>query len=119
MYWREVRNHKFSFFAAMIIVPLSALLLDTLLPYFLAQSVAALTTKDTDALVQNLIIAGAVGLGGLIANFTGFRTLVHHEAHIRTRLYNATFRNLLNKDQAFFVNEKVGALTSRFIDFVR
>lgn len=103
----------------MLIVPLSALLLDTLLPYFLAQSVAALTTKDSDTLVQNLVIAGFVGLAGLIANFTGFRTLVHHEAHIRTRLYNATFRNLLNKDQAFFVNEKVGALTSRFIDFVR
>ncbi len=103
----------------MLIVPLSALLLDTLLPYFLAQSVAALTTKDGDTLVQNLVIAGIIGLAGLIANFTGFRTLVHHEAHIRTRLYNATFRNLLNKDQAFFVNEKVGALTSRFIDFVR
>lgn len=103
----------------MLIVPLSALLLDTLLPYFLAQSVAALTTKDSDTLVQNLVIAGIIGLAGLIANFTGFRTLVHHEAHIRTRLYNATFRNLLNKDQAFFVNEKVGALTSRFIDFVR
>ena len=103
----------------MLIVPLSALLLDTLLPYFLAQSVAALTTKDGDTLVQNLVIAGIIGLAGLIANFTGFRTLVHHEAHIRTRLYNATFQNLLNKDQAFFVNEKVGALTSRFIDFVR
>lgn len=119
IYWREVKHHKMSFFIAMTLVPLSALLLDTLLPYFLAQSVAALTTKDVDTLTQNLIIAGAIGLVGVAANFTGFRTLVHHEGHIRTRLYNATFRTLLGKDQNFYVNEKVGALTSRFIDFVR
>lgn len=119
LYWREVRNHKGSFFVAMALIPLSALLLDTLLPYFLAQSVAALTTKDTDILTQNLILAGTIGLGGIAANFVGFRTLIHHEGHIRTRLYNATFKNLLMKDQGFFVNEKVGALTSRFIDFVR
>lgn len=103
----------------MAFVPLSALLLDTLLPYFLSQSVAALTTKDTSVLLHNLIIAGIIGLVGVIANFIGFRTLIHHEGHIRTRLYNATFRTLLRKDQTFFVNEKVGALTSRFIDFVR
>ncbi len=103
----------------MAFVPLSALLLDTLLPYFLAQSVASLTTREVDVLIQSLIIAGLVGLGGVAANFIGFRTLIYHEARIRTRLYNATFKNILRKDQGFFVNEKVGALTSRFIDFVR
>lgn len=119
LYWQEVRKHKVSFFVAMAFIPLSALLLDTLLPYFLAQSVASLTTKDIDILTQNLIIAGVVGLAGVAANFIGFRTLIHHEGSIRTRLYNSTFRNILQKDQGFFVNEKVGALTSRFIDFVR
>lgn len=119
LYWREIRKHKLSFFIAIAFIPVSALLLETLLPYFLAQSVASLTTKDTDVLTSNLFIAGAVGTAGVAANFIGFRTLVYHEAHLRTRLYNATFRNILRKDQAFFVNEKVGALTSRFIDFVR
>lgn len=100
-------------------MPISALLLETLLPYFLSQSIAALTTKDIDTLTNSLIIATCIGAGGVLANFIGFRTLVYHEGHIRTRLYNATFRTLLRKDQNFYVNEKLGALTSRFIDFVR
>ena len=100
-------------------MPISALLLETLLPYFLSQSIAALTTKDIDTLTNSLIIATCIGAGGVMANFIGFRTLVYHEGHIRTRLYNATFRTLLRKDQNFYVNEKLGALTSRFIDFVR
>ena len=119
LYWREVRHHKTSFFAALILVPVSGLLLDTLLPFFLSQAISELTTKQSDKIVESLILGALVGIGGVAANYTGFLTLVHHEAYIRTRIYNATFRSLLNKDQAFFVNEKVGALTSRFIDFVR
>ena len=119
LYWQQVRKHKVSFFVAMSFIPVSALLLDTLLPYFLAQSIGALTSEQTDLLRHNLIIASIVGIAGVVTNFIGFRTLISHEGRIRTHLYNATFQTLLRKDQHFFVNEKVGALTSRFIDFVR
>lgn len=100
-------------------MPTSALLLDTLLPFFLSQAVSELTTHRSEQIITSLSFAAIIGVGGVLANFIGFRSLIHHEGHIRTRLYNATFRSLLNKDQAFFVNEKVGALTSRFIDFIR
>lgn len=100
-------------------MPISALLLDTLLPFFLSQAVGSLVDSNSDQLSHNLWIAAAVGIGGATLNFIGFRTLIHHEGRIRTRLYNSTFRSLLEKDHAFFSNEKVGALTSRFIDFVR
>ncbi|MDB5177048.1 MAG: putative transporter ATP-binding protein [Candidatus Saccharibacteria bacterium] len=119
LYWQEVRHHKKSFFTALVFVPTSALLLDTLLPFFLSQAVSELTTHRSEQIITSLSFAAIIGVGGVLANFIGFRSLIHHEGHIRTRLYNATFRSLLNKDQAFFVNEKVGALTSRFIDFIR
>ena len=119
LYWAQIRQHKPSFFTALTLVPLAALSLDTLLPFFLAQAIGALTEQNNSTLAQNLIIAAGVGVGGSLLNFIGFRTLIHHESNIRTKLYNTMFRSLLKKDYAFFTNEKIGALTSRFIDFNR
>jgi len=66
-----------------------------------------------------LVYAGLVGLGGVLANVIGFLALVQHEARVRTGLYTSVFNQLIAKDIQFFVNQKVGSLTSRFIDFVR
>lgn len=52
-------------------------------------------------------------------NFTGFQALMRHEANVRYELSRATFQRMISKDLAFFSNEKIGALTSRYIDFLR
>ena len=100
-------------------MPMSVLLLSTIMPFYLAQAIGAIATTDTVSLQQNLVYAGLVGLGGVLANVIGFLALVQHEARVRTGLYTSVFNQLIAKDIQFFVNQKVGSLTSRFIDFVR
>lgn len=98
---------------------MSVLLLSTIMPFYLAQAIGAIATADTISLQQNLVYAGLVGIGGVFANIIGFLALVQHEARVRTGLYTSVFNRLIAKDIQFFVNQKVGSLTSRFIDFVR
>lgn len=117
LYWRHIRHHKISFFTMMIAIPLAALLLDTALPYFLAQAIGTLS-HDTANLQQYLILAGIVAILGVVINFTGFQTAVRHEATIRQELVDDTFSQLIRKDHDFFANQKIGALTSKFIDFI-
>lgn len=119
LYWEQVRKYKTSFFIMLVCIPLGALLIDTLLPYFFSQAIGGLIDKNAAAIQSSLLIAAAVGIGGAAANLIGFQALTKHEANVRTQLSNATFERLISKDLQFFVNEKVGALTSRFIDFVR
>ncbi len=102
-----------------VFLPASGLLLDTLLPYFLSLGIAELVNQNNEALWRNLTIAGLIGLAGVVANFIGFQALLRHEGRVRSRLYKGVFNSLLGKDLQFFVNEKVGALTSRFMDFNR
>jgi ATP-binding cassette, subfamily B, bacterial len=119
LYWKQVRKYKIGFFVMLICIPSGVLLIDTLLPFFLAQAIGGLSTNDHDAVRYNLIIGAGVGLFGALINFIGFQAMSRHEADVRTSLGNATFESVINKDLQFFVNTKVGALTSRFIDFVR
>lgn len=117
LYWKHVRNHKRTFFAMLFCIPLGALTIDTLLPYVLSQAIQAI--QDSNSLMPTLIVAGAVGLIGALLNFIGFQSMSRHEANVIADLRQSTFESLIRKDHAFFVDQKVGAMTSRFIDFVR
>jgi len=119
LYLRQVKKHWPSFVIAIIAIPASSLLLDTLLPYNLSLAIGELTKGEQANIAGPLITASIVGFGGIIASFIGFQLLVRHESSVRSDLYNATFKSLLGKDFSFFLNEKIGALTSRFIDFGR
>ena len=103
----------------LIAIPGGTLLIDTLLPFFLAQAIGGLTENNQSLVVQSLWTAGVVGAAGAALNFIGFQMMIHHEAHVRTELAQDTFTRIINKDLQFFVNTKVGALTTRYIDFVR
>lgn len=118
-YWQQVRKSKAHFFIALIAVPVATLFIDTLLPFFLSLAIGSLTETDSDGIVRNLILASIVGIVGVTLNFIGFQSLVRNEASVYVRLSNWLFSSLLAKDMRFFVNEKVGALTSRYIDFIR
>lgn len=119
LYWQQIKKYKISFFIALFTIPLSGLLIDTLLPFYFSLSIGGLTDKYQPAIWNNLWIAIAIGAIGALLNYIGFQALTLHEAKNRASLSNDTFSSLLNKDVGFFVNEKVGALTSRFIDFCR
>ena len=119
LYWQQVRKHRFSFFIMLFCIPVGVLLIDTILPYFLSHAVASLAENDMDSIQTNLMLAAIVGLIGAIINFTGFRAMSIHEADVIADLRENTFNALIRKDHAFFSNQKIGAMTSRFIDFVR
>ena len=110
---------KISFFTMLICIPIAALLIDTLLPFFFSQAIGGLVDNSLNTIINSLILAVIVGVGGALMNMFGFQAMVRHETNVRTNLTDATFARLIKKDMAFFVDEKVGALTSRFIDFVR
>jgi ATP-binding cassette, subfamily B, bacterial len=119
LYWQQVRKHKVSFFLMLFCIPVGVLFIDTLLPYFLSQAIGGLAEQKTDITQQNLIFGAIVGVIGAIINFVGFRSMSIHEADVIADLREDTFSKLINKDQEFFSNQKIGAMTSRFIDFVR
>lgn len=118
LYWQQIRRYKISFFAMLVCIPLSSLLLDTVLPYVLSQAVDTFTSRDAETLRQLLGLAGIVASVGVALNFTGFQSYITHESKVRANLAISTLDTLLKKDAGFFANQKIGALTGRFIDFV-
>ena len=60
LYWQQIRRYKISFFAMLVCIPLSSLLLDTVLPYVLSQAVDTFTSRDAETLWQLLGLAGIV-----------------------------------------------------------
>lgn len=114
-----MRHHSKSFTMAFIFMPLTSLILDIGLPYFLSMAIAALATNASSDVSQYLLIAAGIGALGVLVNFIGFRSMVVHEGRMLTRIYSSVFTSIMNKDLQFFVNEKVGALTSKLLDFVR
>lgn len=117
LYWRQIRQHKTSFFLAAICIPLSDVMLEVLLPLFLSQSVSQ-AVQSSDLSQVTIILAIASGLLGAAMNFVGFRALTFHEATTQKELIENTYQSLVAKDINFFINTKLGALTSRFTDFV-
>lgn len=119
LYWQQIKKYKISFFTALIAIPTAVLLINTILPYFLSLSIGGLTNKSQPEVWNNLWAAVIFGAAGALLNYIGFQALTAHEAKNRANLGDDTFKSLLNKDVGFFVNEKVGSLTSRYIDFCR
>lgn len=119
LYWQQVRKHKTSFYLMLFCIPVGALLIDTILPYYLSLAIGNLADNKSQEVQFYLLLAGIVGAGGALANFIGFRSMSIHEADVIADLRESTFSSLIKKDQAFFSNQKIGAMTSRFIDFIR
>ncbi len=97
---------------------MASVFLDTVLPYFLSQAVGSIEPSSSSQLSHSLILASVVALIGVALNFFGFQALINHESNVRTDLSINTLDQLLKKDSSFFNNQKIGALTGRFIDFV-
>ncbi len=118
LYWEQIRPDKIRFFAMLGLIPISSIIFDTIVPYFLAMTIGTFASHDT-AQMNTYLTWAAIAAGiGVITNFIGFQAAVHHESAVRTRLVTSSLRRLLAKDQEFFANQKIGALTGKFIDFI-
>lgn len=119
LYWRQSRQHKISFFIMLVAIPAGAMLIDSVLPYLLSEAIGAVTANDFEGMKRLLWIAGGAGLLGALANFVGFQAMVNHEANVIRKEREWVFETLIHKDHQFFTNQKIGAMTSRYIDFIR
>ncbi len=118
LYKKYTSKYKKTFFTALIFIPLNTVLISTVLPYFISQAVGVLGTNPSHASIF-LFWAATVSILGVLSNFIGFQAIVRHQADVATHLGNDTFKKIISKDMMFFANERIGALTSKFIDFSR
>lgn len=118
-YWQHVRKYKITFVVMIAMIPLSNILITSALPYLFSQVIGAMTAQNLTSANQLFWLTIAAGIGGVLANLIGFNAMIYHESHVTESLRNGTFASLINKDMRFFVNEKIGGLTSKYIDYIR
>ncbi|MDB5162812.1 MAG: putative transporter ATP-binding protein [Candidatus Saccharibacteria bacterium] len=118
LYWQQIRKYKLSFFTMLFGIPIAALCIDTAVPYFLSQAVGTLAAGDSSTLWSFIILASCAAVAGFAFNLLGFQSAIYHESHVRQDLTIDTAEQLIQKDQNFFSNQKIGALTGYFISFV-
>ncbi len=116
-YMSHVKNYKLAYTFIVIGIPLSALLFNTLLPYFLSRAIGSLSGFDVTTKTM-LAYAVAIVAFGFLVNIVSFRTIVRYEAKVNRDIANDIATQLINKDYTFFSNQKVGALTSKFNDLL-
>jgi ATP-binding cassette subfamily B protein len=117
IYWQHIKVKPMRLIIALIFIPLSSLMFATVVPYFLSQAVAGLATSG-DGIDEGLRMALLAGLVGGVFNYIGFLAIVRHESYVYDALVNQAANDLMRKDAAFFSNQKIGALTGKYIEFV-
>lgn len=118
LYWQQIKKYKVSFFIMLLAIPISSLLIDTAVPYYLSQAVGTLASGNSSNLWNFILLACYAAVAGIAFNVLGFHSAIYHESHVRQDLTLSTAEQLLQKDQNFFSNQKIGALTGYFIAFV-
>lgn len=118
-YTKLVRQNWRSAVVMLICIPSGAALIDSALPYTLAQAIGGISSSAVSTIHNWLWAGAAIGLLGAVLNYVGFRAMVQHEGFMFEHLRQNTFRSLITKDVAFFSNQKIGAMTSRYIDYIR
>lgn len=119
LYWQHVRHHKWAFFLSLTLIPLGVLIIDTALPYLFSLAIGQLAETKSDAVYATLLVAAGVGVVGVIFNLIGFQSLTKLEGNVGARIRYAVFDQLIRKDMQFFVDQKIGAMTGKYIDFFR
>lgn len=118
-YWTQIKPHKKILLIAITFIPAALVIINTALPYFFSQAIGQLTGSHVDQVYRTLTIASIIGFVGALLNFIGFQALVRLEANVTAGIREKAFHQLLYKDQRFFVNQKIGAMTGKYIDFFR
>ncbi len=118
IYWKYVRKNKRTFFLMLALIPIGATVIDSILPYTLSLAIGDLSSGGNN-LDTILIYAAIVGIIGALLNYVGFKSMVTHESNMLRELRESTFESLVVKDNDFFNSQKIGAMTSRYIDFIR
>jgi ATP-binding cassette subfamily B protein len=118
-YLAYVKQHKVLFTVSLIAIPAASLIINTAVPYFFSQAIGQLASSQAEQVYSTLKVAAVTGAAGVLFNFVGFQALTRQEANVGAKIRLAAFRQLMGKDSRFFVNQKIGAMTGKYIDFFR
>jgi ATP-binding cassette, subfamily B, bacterial len=121
IYLRESLAFRGKFIVALILVPLSAVLMGVGIPFLLSHMIELLSkgkTFDSPEFMTAIYAAVTVSILAVIANRYGFRTLLKLDSDVRARLQQLTFDALIHKSYRFYADHKVGSLTSHYISFI-
>lgn len=117
-YWREIKKYKRSFIIMAVSIPIASVLLDTVVPYYLSSAIGLLSSGDYVHFNSQLYWVAGFALFGVLMNLIAYQTAIVHESKVRNNISHSVVENLLQKDQGFFSNQRIGALTGKYIDFV-
>lgn len=117
-YWQEIRKYKTSFFVSAVSIPLASVILDTIVPYYLSSVIGLISSGDVTQSNNQLVRVGILAAIGVSFNLLAYQTVIRHEAKVRSGIAHSVLDKLLKKDHNFFANQKIGALTGKFIDFI-
>ncbi len=117
-YWQEIKKYKLSFIFAVVFIPLASVLLGTIIPYLISLAIGSLSEADYQSFQNYILPISLTVVVGVLANLIGFQSIIVHESSVRASLATNTLRKLLQKDQGFFANQKIGSLTGKYIDFI-
>jgi len=117
IFWSHIKIKPARFILVMVLIPLSALMFSTAVPYFLSQAISGIANQGINVSNYLLLAALAGAIGGLF-NYFGFTLIIKHEADMYKSLVDSAATILLQKDASFFSNQKIGALTGKYIEFI-
>jgi ATP-binding cassette subfamily B protein len=117
IFWSHIKIRPARFILIIALIPLSALMFNTAVPYFLSQAISGITSQNINVSNYLLLAVLAGAIGGLF-NYFGFTLIVKHEADMYKSLVDSAATILLQKDASFFSNQKIGSLTGKYIEFV-
>lgn len=114
-YWGYCKPHKKALLM-LVLMPVSSLLLNTFFPFVIGKTLATLShdPAHADHYVPILI---ALALGGVSANYFGFKMLMTIQAKISAAIEESVFNSLLSRSVGFHNNTIAGKLISDAIQY--
>ncbi len=110
--WEYSRKER-TFFVALVVIPISAIFLSTLVPFKISSLFAKLAQGNFSAITgQDFLVLTLLAIGGVLGNRIGFGYLLSSQARALERLQNDALDNLLQKSSSFYANQMTGKLTT-------
>lgn len=120
IYKQEIQTDLKSFWAGVILIPLSNLFSAVLMPLIVSYIIQVIVVNGSFNHVLLLLgIMAVVSILAIITNQIGFDVHFNHQERMVTRLLNRAMQALLDQSQRFFSAHKVGSLANDVNAFSR
>ena len=116
LYFSVIKRHKREALLSLLL-PISGVILNVLMPFFASKVLADLITHST-LLWAYFWLFAACGAVGIVLNGIGIRSSMALQAKSMHDLHQMVFQHLLHRSVGFYNNQIGGKLISDVIDFI-